>query len=701
MKQRPFLAALTLLLTACGQLDTQPAGLPDRDVALGQQLSTEVSEPWRGRWEVSRVPEWLEVSGADGAKSGEGAVRLTVTARRHAATPVAADQPQLRGEIEVNWTGENEQRGTARWTVTADQYRLTGRVTERPSVAGQDLRPGQPSAPAPQREVRGLIVTYRSAASRDAAVSPALSAQAALPAEARQARATLDALGVPASARQALSERSVVLRVSGAAAAQAQSVLSADPAVLSVTPNVVLHALATPAASSPASPVVPTDQYAPFQWAYPLMGYGAVWRDMEAGGYAKPVTVAVADSGVRYDHPDLAGRLWTPQEGALDVLTGTDNGDGDGPDSDPTDPSFAGRRSESHGTHVTGIVVARWGQNAPGCAGCSPTGVVGASYRAPVKVLPIRVLDAQGRTDIADVVAAVRYAAGLPVTLAGKTYTAPHPAQVLNLSLGGEGIAPAEAQPMCDAIAQARERGVLTFAAAGNSGTDQPYYPAACPAAVAVSSVTLTAAGTPTHAAYSNHYAQVQLSAPGGSSVAAPTYYSGGTFGGQPFPDDIVSTGWDYTKNQPNYVVMAGTSQATPQVAAVAALLLSKGVTSGPQDTLARLLATSTDLGPAGRDEFYGSGMVNAAAALGAPAVSDALGVLLDDGQGHVYRPALNALGGFTAYLGEGSYRVRAGRDQDANGLYGETHEPHSQPAQASLSPQQPQRDVGELNIVP
>ena len=693
--KRLSLAALTLLLTACGQLGTSPAGLTDRTVPLGQRLSAEVSEPLQGRWEVRQVPDWLAVS----SKSGEGDVRFTVTARRPAATPVAADQPQLSGVIEVHWTGENgQQEGTARWTVTADQYRLTGRVTESPSVSGQDLRRGQVPTPATRREVRGLIVTYRSAASRDAVLAPALGAQAALPAEARQARATLDALGVPAAARQALTGRSVVLRdLSAAAAAQAQSVLAADPAVLSVTPNVVLRALATPA----ASPVVPTDGYAPFQWAYPLMGYGAVWRDMEAGGYSRPVTVAVADSGVRYDHPDLAGGLWTPQEGALDVLTGTDNGDGDGPDTDPTDPSFAGRKTDSHGTHVTGILVARWGQNAPSCAGCSPTGVVGASYKAPVKVLPIRVLDAQGNTDIADVVAAVRYAAGLPVTLADKTYTNPHPAQVLNLSLGGDRITPAEAQPMCDAIAEARARGTLTFAAAGNSGTTLPYYPAACPAAVAVGSVTLTAAGTPTHAIYSNRYAQVQLSAPGGSSVVAPTYYSGGTFGGQPFPDDIVSTGWDFARDEPNYVVMAGTSQATPQVAAVAALLLSKGVTSGPQDTLARLLATSTDLGPAGRDEFYGAGMVNAAAALGAPAVSDALGVLLDDGQGHVYRPALNALGGFTAYLGEGQYRVLAGRDRDANGLYGETHEPHAQAAQATLSPEQPQKDVGELRVTP
>ncbi|MHA0034101.1 S8 family serine peptidase [Deinococcus sp. PESE-38] len=146
---------------------------------------------------------------------------------------------------------------------------------------------------------------------------------------------------------------------------------------------------------------------------------------------------------------------------------------------------------------------------------------------------------------------------------------------------------------------------------------------------------------------------------------------------------------------------MAGTSQATPQVAAVAALLLSKGVTQGPDDTLARLTATSTDLGAPGRDDFYGFGMVNAAAALGAPAVSNTLGVLLSDSQGHTYRPALNALGHFTAYLGEGDYRVLAGRDLDANGLFGEAHEPRSQAAQATLSPAQPQVELGELTVKP
>ncbi|ANC71339.1 S8 family serine peptidase [Deinococcus radiodurans] len=696
MNRRFALSALTLLLTACGQIESAPH-LSDRTIDLGTRLSAEVRVPLQGRWEISRVPDWLDVSG----RSGTGDIALTVTAHRPNATPAAADQPQLRGVIEVSSTRpDGTVQSTARWTVTADQYRLSGRVTEAPAVGGQDLHLSQTPTPAPQREVRGLIVTYRSAANRDAVLPVRVSAQSTLSAEARQARATLDALGIAPAQRQPLSERSVVL--SGLSdVAQAQARLAADPAVLSVTPNVVLHALATPAAPQTATPVVPDDQYAPLQWAFPLMGYGAVWRDMDAGGYTRPVTVAVADSGVRYDHPDLAGQLWTPQEGALDVLSGTDNGDGDGPDRDPTDPSFAGRKTESHGTHVTGIIVARWGQNAPSCAGCSPTGVVGASYKAPIKVLPIRVLDTQGNTDLADVINAVRYAAGLPVKLGEQVYTNPHPAQVLNLSLGGEGISTAEAQPMCDAVAQARERGTLTFAAAGNSGTGQPYYPAACPAAVAVGSVTLTAAGTPTHATYSNHYAQVQLSAPGGSSVLAPTYYAGGTFGGEPFPDDIVSTGWDYQKDEPNYVAMAGTSQATPQVAAVAALLLSKGVTQGPDDTLARLTATSTDLGAPGRDDFYGFGMVNAAAALGAPAVSNTLGVLLSDGQGHTYRPALNALGHFTAYLGEGDYRVLAGRDLDANGLFGEAHEPRSQAAQATLSPAQPQVELGELTVKP
>ncbi|WP_309572135.1 S8 family serine peptidase, partial [Deinococcus sp.] len=181
------------------------------------------------------------------------------------------------------------------------------------------------------------------------------------------------------------------------------------------------------------------------------------------------------------------------------------------------------------------------------------------------------------------------------------------------------------------------------------------------------------------------------------------TYYNGARWDPQgdgtvePFVDAILSTGWEYAKNLPNYEVEAGTSQAAPQVSALAALLLSKGVTSGATDTLARLTSTATDLGAAGRDDSFGYGMINASAALGAPAVSGTLGLRLQDARGQVYQPALDAAGRFKAYLGSGTYRVIGGRDQDGNGVYGETAEPRAEQA-VTLGPDTPAADVGDLN---
>ena len=81
MNRRFALSALTLLLTACGQIESAPH-LSDRTIDLGTRLSAEVRVPLQGRWEISRVPDWLDVSG----RSGTGDIALTVTAHRPNAT---------------------------------------------------------------------------------------------------------------------------------------------------------------------------------------------------------------------------------------------------------------------------------------------------------------------------------------------------------------------------------------------------------------------------------------------------------------------------------------------------------------------------------------------------------------------------------------------------------------------------------------
>lgn len=672
------LLAACLTFTACDQINLSTQTVQNRRVTLGLKQQETVTVPFTGSWRIVQTPTWLHPS----RQSGTGPVDVTLVASRQDATPVAADQPTLQGVIAIEWrsgSGSQARSGTAVWSVTADQYELRGRLVQPVQVTGTDVVTSAPTPRSSTLEARGVIVKYRPA--------DTLSAQSASQLV-HQGRAQLQAAGIAVTRQTNLDAHSVSLDVQDVQ--RALNVLRRDPAVEYAVPNAVLHTQ-----SGLAQPVTPTDQFAPLQWAYPLIGYGAVWRDMESGAYTNAVTVAVVDTGVRFDHPDLQGQLWLPGEGAMDVLTDTSNGDADGADTDPTDPSVPGRNTGSHGTHVTGIIAARWGTNSGVCAGCSPTGVVGATYKANVKVLPIRVIDASGNATEADVSIGIRYAAGLPVTIGGVTYRTPHPAQVINLSLGGA-ISAADAQPMCDAIAAARGAGALVIAAAGNGYGTVPYYPATCEGAVSVASVTLSGASAPIHSPFSNAYPQVQLAAPGGADPYSGAHFNGGTFNGAPFPDMILSTSWDYLKNAPNYEAEVGTSQASPQVAALAALLLSKGVTTGPDDTLQRLRETATDLGSAGRDDQFGYGMINAAAALNAPQVSSGLGLRVQSSRGLSFQPALDNMGAFHAYLGDGTYRVTAGSDVNGNGVFGEVGETRDERS-AVLTEQAPRVDLGDL----
>ncbi|WP_261663532.1 S8 family serine peptidase [Deinococcus sp. Marseille-Q6407] len=710
---------------------------------LGYAESGQIDKAFSGNWQIEKVPVWLKPSSFAG--SAGTPLSLRVQADRNVGIQPTAAEPQLSDVIKVRWQAPGSATWvTSRWPVQARRYSLSGQI-RWPAVTGADalVQAGtvQPAAAGPARQV---IVKYRSAAVAQA-VGARLGQGAGQAGSAEQAGAQSLTPDTAGSARQ-LSAQSLQ-RWQRAGAAQpvarlgAQTLLArpADPQALltalqqdpAVEYAVLSAPLSTqqvdgpaiqPAGMQPAGtqaegtqpagtqtnalaqPVIPTDQYASLQWAYRTLGYGAVWRDMEAGGYTRPVTVAVLDTGVRYDHPDLQGQPLTPAEGALDVLdftpaaegqAGYDNGDGDGPDRDPTDPAAPRRTDHSHGTHVSGIIAARWGEQAVANSKWSTSGVVGAAYRAPVKILPVRVIDAAGNTDVAQVAAGLRYAVGQPVTLGGQTFQNPAPAQVINLSLGGP-ISAAEARPLCDAVAEARAAGAVVVAAAGNYYSSSQVYPAACPGAVAVGSVTLSGASAPRHSEFSDHYAEVRLSAPGGT--AEGTTYNGGRLNDKPAPDQIFSTDWDYAKNEPRYAYQAGTSQAAPQVSALAALLLSKGVTHGPEDTEARMFDTATDLGPAGRDEYFGYGMINPAAALEAPAVSRAAGFSLQSDRGQSYQPALDEQGRFTAYLGTGTYVLRAGHDFNGNGVAGEYGEGGVNTS-ATLSAEQPEVQLSPLQV--
>lgn len=657
------------LLPACGVLGRiGPTALQGSAVPLLYAESAPLQRPLAQgvTWEVTESPPWL---GAE-PHSGAGPLRLTLTANRDAVVPLPE---QLSGELVITLGGDGS--GEARFRVSADNPLLSGQVVRQvpaaPGVGVQGLTPASTADAA-----GSVIVKFRPGA--HAAALSALPAAQAL---------TDDLAVVPASDPGALART-----------------LQARADVEYAVPNETLRAQSVPSQVAPpqlAEPLRPTTAFSPLQWYHDLLGMPAVWRDMTDSPYRREITVAVIDTGVRFDHPNLQGGLIGPGEGAFDFVGADGTPDPSGPDEDPTDPSEnrPATNPGSHGTHVAGIIVANWNTFDPPCDGCSTSGVAGLVHTAPVKVLPLRSLSASGSGSVANTVLAVRYAAGETVTVAGVERTNPRPAQVINLSLGNP-ISAQAARPMCDAIADAAARGVLVIAAAGNGYGSTPYYPAACAGAVAVGSVgpgaALPTAGgvsraQPRPAPYSQSFAAVQLLAPGGNTLTA---HNGARLGARAFPDAVFSTSWNYLQGTPNYFGYEGTSQAVPMVSAVAALMLSKGVSTGAPDTLARLRETATPI----PGEHTGAGMVNAARALAAPAVSNTLVGHVNTARGASHPVSFGPLGEFGVFLPHGQHLFRAGTNRSGSGLAGERGDPLIE-REVDLQPGSPGAHLGTLPL--
>jgi subtilisin family serine protease len=235
---------------------------------------------------------------------------------------------------------------------------------------------------------------------------------------------------------------------------------------------------------------------------------------------------------------------------------------------DLVDGDASAQDEVGHGTHVAGIIAMR---SEPGSR------LIGVAPAA--KLIAIRVLDDQGRGNVAQA------ARGLDAAVAAG-------AQVINLSMSP---GPAPAQPpayaeLTQAVERAARAGAIVVAAAGNY--DLPFC-AQPPVAVRI----LCVGAVDRHlrrASYSNHSSGVDVMAPGGSPADG---------------SEIVSTvpGGGYAR-------MAGTSQATPHVAGVAALLVSLGLRGA--EVIDRIERTAIDLGAPGDDDVYGHGLVDAGAAV-------------------------------------------------------------------------------------
>lgn len=282
---------------------------------------------------------------------------------------------------------------------------------------------------------------------------------------------------------------------------------------------------------------IPNDPAFAKQWGLHNMGQAGgtagvdidapeAWDNFVPAGNA--VVVAVIDTGVDYQHTDLAGRMWTnPNEVAGNKIDDDRNGyvddvrgwDFANNDSDPMDDN-------NHGTHVAGTLAAAFNNSA---------GVAGVAGPANVKIMPLKFLGSNGTGLTSNAIKALDYA-----TSKG--------AVISNNSWGGSSYS----QALADAIARNHAAGRLVVAAAGNEGRntdDKPYYPQGYNVPNVISVASMTASDT--LSSFSNYGAQsVDLAAPGSSIYST---VKGG-----------------------RYATYNGTSMATPHVAGAAALIWAK-----------------------------------------------------------------------------------------------------------------------------
>lgn len=257
----------------------------------------------------------------------------------------------------------------------------------------------------------------------------------------------------------------------------------------------------------------------------------------------KDLKIAVIDTGVDYNHPDLKAQMdinWEEFYG----LPGVDN-DGNGYVGDIYGYSFADQHGDpmdkhGHGTHCAGVIGAE--HNSIGIAG----------VMANVKIVAIKFLSDSGSGETINAIASIDYAIKREVNIMSNSWG------------GGR-----KNQALLEAIQAANDAGIVFVASAGNSSSNndtRPSYPASyeVPNVISVGSFTLRGAKSN----FSNHGVKsVHVSAPGSSILST---YKGG------------------------YSKLSGTSMSAPHVSGVAGLLLSAEPNLTPEEVRERLIRTST-----------------------------------------------------------------------------------------------------------
>ncbi|MFG2880865.1 type VII secretion-associated serine protease mycosin [Streptomyces sp. NPDC048297] len=293
------------------------------------------------------------------------------------------------------------------------------------------------------------------------------------------------------------------------------------------------------------------------QWALTALNLDEVWHTTKGKG----VTVAVLDTGVEGDHPDLTGNVLPTK----DLI---------GFGAEPGDRTWA-----RHGTAMAGIIAGH------GHGYLRSSGIMGVAPEA--KILPVRVILEDG--DPARAKARTTRGNALAD---GIRWAADHGADVINLSLGDDSNSAHPEPGEDEAVQYALKKGVVVVASAGNGGDkgDHVSYPAAYPGVIAVTAVDRYG----TRAAFSTRRWYAAVSAPGVNVVIAD-------------PDHKYYEGW-------------GTSAASAFVSGAAALIKAAHPDLAPAQIKKLIESTARDAPAGGRDDSRGFGMIDPAAAMRAAA---------------------------------------------------------------------------------
>ncbi|NLW46214.1 MAG: S8 family serine peptidase [Firmicutes bacterium] len=353
----------------------------------------------------------------------------------------------------------------------------------------------------------------------------------------------------------------------------------------------------------------------PYNWNYKMLNMEKAWEVLKEDkiGSGEKIIVAVLDTGIAPNHEDLKDNL----------VSGYDCVDGD---PDPSD------LKNGHGTHVAGII---------GAITNNQYGTAGVGWNV-VKIMPIRVLDSEGKGDTLTLVEGINKA----IENEG--------VKVINLSLGQPGKID---ETLEKAINDALDANITVIAAAGNEG-GAVTSPANYDPVIAVASLDHTCS----RPSYSNHGPKIDFCAPGGGEPRTQhlaewavktvfnTYYSG-------------------------YAYMAGTSQAAPHISGLAALLYAQDPDITPDKVEERLRNYCIDLGNSGFDECYGHGLPDAYAILkndSTPLEMANVKVFIGTSDGAIISNLqhVGASGDFTlSDLNEGTYNICAFNDSNGNNM--------------------------------